>query len=202
MANYDTPVPRELLDIAARELDKGERIEWSAMPRPRFFTKGSIGAFLFAIPWTAFAVFWTVMAGWGVSKSGSSVAWFFPLFGLPFILVGLGMLSTPLWAMRRDKNTLYVITDRRAITFVGGRSVTIRTYPPENLHGFFRREKADGSGDIVFSTTNNTDFRRNSVGTEQGFFGIARVRDVDERLRKLAAKSGASGEKSRSTDQA
>jgi len=41
--------------------------------------------FLFAVPWTAFAVFWVVMAA-------ATGPWWFALFGVPFVLVGLALL--------------------------------------------------------------------------------------------------------------
>ncbi|HNX04814.1 MAG TPA: hypothetical protein PKI32_04895 [Opitutales bacterium] len=190
MLNADAPIPRELLDIVSRELARGENIEWSAMPRPRFFTKTSTGAFLFAIPWTAFAVFWTVGASGALGTggvSGGSVV--FALFGVPFILVGLGMLSTPLWVRWHDRKTIYVITDRRALTFVGGRSITVRSFTPDKLGDIFRREKSDGSGDVVFGMDYGVDTEGKSRVGELGFFNIPNVRAVDEKLQKLAAKA-------------
>ena len=37
----------------------------------------------------------------------------FPLFGLPFVLIGLGMLTAPHWAKRKALRTAYAVTDRR-----------------------------------------------------------------------------------------
>lgn len=51
-------IPYQIEQMVKRELEPGERIEWEEMPTPHFFSPASIGAFLFAIPWTAFAVFW------------------------------------------------------------------------------------------------------------------------------------------------
>jgi hypothetical protein len=42
-----------------RELESGECVEWIYMPIPRYFTGAATGAFLFAIPWTAFAAILT-----------------------------------------------------------------------------------------------------------------------------------------------
>jgi hypothetical protein len=57
----NSPLPRppafpwSLRQLIERELAPGEQIVWSGMPIPRFFTGNSTAAFLFAIPWTAFA---------------------------------------------------------------------------------------------------------------------------------------------------
>ncbi len=147
----DRIIPRRLQEKVDHELESGERIVWIDMPIPRFFTPAATGAFLFGIPWTAFAVFW--MCG----ASGFKIPDFregfdlFPLFGIPFVLIGFGMLSSPLWAYRKTFKTVYVITDRRAITFDGGWSTTIRSHPPEKLQEIYRKEKRDGSGDVIIA---------------------------------------------------
>jgi len=75
----------------------------------------------------------------------------FPLFGVPFILVGFGMLSGPIWAYRKALKTVYVVTNRRAITLDGGRTVAIRSYPPDRLADVYRKERKDGTGDVLIS---------------------------------------------------
>jgi len=153
----ETQVPYTLREWVDREVGPDERLQWMDMPAPRFFTGTSIGAFLFAIPWTGFAVFWTVTAAWGTrqaSDTGGSgaVAILFPLFGVPFILIGLGLFFSPLWAYRKARRTVYVITDRRAILFEGGWSTTVRSFPPDQLRDVFREERRDGSGDTPTAT--------------------------------------------------
>lgn len=54
----NTAIPRPLQETVDRELEPGERIQWIDMPTARFFTPVATGVFLFAIPWTAFAIFW------------------------------------------------------------------------------------------------------------------------------------------------
>lgn len=185
---YDISIPPLLRELVDRELDPGERIEWVGVPKKVLFQPASLGAFLFGIPWTAFAIFWTAGAAWMTSQSDMEVGMFrlFPLFGVPFILVGLGMLSSPFWAMRKAGKTVYVITDRRAITFEGGRSISIRSYDPDKLTEISRREKADGSGDIIFGQQAWTHGQGNFPIGEQGFFRIPNVREVEKRLRGLA----------------
>ncbi len=94
--------PRHLQEKVARELETGEKVEWIDMPVPRFFTPFSTSAFLFAIPWTAFAIFWVCGASGFKIPDFSQGFDLFPLFGVPFILVGLGMLSSPLWAIQKS----------------------------------------------------------------------------------------------------
>jgi len=59
--------------------------------RPSAASKTGRGCLLlFGLFWTAFSVFWTIMA----RKGGGGLMW---LFGLPFILIGVGLLASALW---------------------------------------------------------------------------------------------------------
>ena len=180
-------MPREMQDRAERELDPGERIEWISMPIARFFTPASTGAFIFGIPWTAFALFWTGGAAWGTSQV-EGAGWFraFPLFGLPFILIGFGLLSSPLWAYRKARRTVYAITDRRALSLEGGRTTTVRSFTPEQLKEIYRKERRDGSGDVIFARRTWRDSEGDRQAEEIGFLRVPDVRDVEARLRRLA----------------
>jgi hypothetical protein len=78
--------------------------------RPNHFRFGTGGQWITSrIAFTAFAVFWTVtswvmmfgMPGRGEAVQGPGFPFdFFPCFGLPFIVIGLSMLSAPLWYFR------------------------------------------------------------------------------------------------------
>ncbi len=107
----------ELENKVKHELEPGEKILWMEQPVPRYFTANSTGMFLFAIPWTAFAIFWICgAAGFKIPDFSKGHFNFFPLFGVPFVLIGIGLMSAPLRAYRKAFKTIYVITDRRAIT--------------------------------------------------------------------------------------
>ncbi|NJL59859.1 MAG: hypothetical protein HC887_09650 [Desulfobacteraceae bacterium] len=193
--NPTESLPRELEDKVMHELESGERVLWMAQPIPRYFTAASTGAFLFAIPWTAFAIFWICgAAGFRIpdfSQGGFSL---FPLFGVPFVLIGIAMLSSPVWSYRKAFKTVYVITDRRAITFDAGWTTTIRSYPLDRLQNIYRIEKRDGSGDVVLGQS----VRSGSEETQQaqlvGFMNIREPKQVEQMLKKLAESPSALSE--------
>ena len=183
-------MPHELRDKVDRELESGEQVQWLQMPVPRYFTPAATAGFLFGIPWTAFAIFWTVGAAWGTSKAGDAGPFrAFPLFGVPFILVGLGMLSGPIWAYRKALKTVYVITNRRAITFDGGRTVTIRSYPPERLTDVYRKERKDGTGDVIISRRAWRDSDGDRQSEELGFLRVREPKTVGVMLKHLAEQA-------------
>jgi hypothetical protein len=184
----DQNIPHNLRDLISRELDRDEKVLWSGMPKPHFFSAISIGSFLFAIPWTAFAVFWmTAAAGFQIPQFNKGFD-FFPLFGIPFLLVGIRMLASPLVAYRKQLKTVYLITNQRAITIDGGgRSTTIQSHFPEKLKDLYRREHSDGSGDVLFQQPIWTgDSETRTLLPEIGFLRIHDAKSVENILRSVA----------------
>jgi hypothetical protein len=108
------------------------------------------------------------------------------LFALPLALIGLGMTSSPFWAWRMAFRTFYVITNQRVLIYEANplSGTTLRSIPPEDLHRLSCREFADGSGDLVFdNVTRDPDGRRSPY--ENGFIGIARVREAEDMIRMM-----------------
>jgi hypothetical protein len=180
-------LPPELRSVVEDELEVGESVLWSAQPRPGRMVWASLPIFLFAIPWTGFAVFWICGASGFQFPTLRGPAGLFPLFGLPFVLIGCTMLCAPLWAMRKAGRTLYVISDRRTILFEGGWSTTVRSFGSQSLGDITRKQRADGSGDIILERRtwrdNDGDRRTSSVG----FYGIDNVKAVEALLRRLSS---------------
>jgi hypothetical protein len=186
-------IPRDLQDEVERQLEPGERIVWMEQPIPRFFTPQSTATFLFGIPFTAFALFWIYTAASGFRRSDPSKApsGAFPLFGVPFILIGIALMLSPLWARRKAFKTVYVITDRRAITFDGGWTTTIRSYAPDQLKGLYRKERKDGTGDVVLGQVlSNVSRGGQQQMMDVGFLRVRDVRKTEQMLRDLIGQSG------------
>lgn len=184
----DVDLPPDLRSLVSRELNAGERVVWQSRPVPAWFTAASVTMFLLAIPWTAFAVFWAWGAGTiGPSALPSGVSTLFALFEIPFILIGIGMLTSPIWFYRQSLKTVYVITDQRALSFVQGWwSLTVRSYSPAQLGSLTRRERADGSGDLMFERREWCDSDGDRRREELGFLRVPDVRQVEQLVTSLA----------------
>ncbi len=174
--------------LAQAELNANEKLVWSAAPAPSRLARRTLPIALFAIPFTAFAIFWIAGASGFKIPDFRSGSGFFPLFGLPFLLVGLGMLSAPLWAMRNAKRTGYFITERRAI-LIEKRILSgykIRSFYPAELTNIERIQFPNGTGDVILArqlrTTNNNGQQTIPIG----FFGIPEAREVEKLLTTLA----------------
>lgn len=186
--NSKLQIPPRLREIIDRELEPREVIQWIEQPIPQFFTAESIGSVLFGIPWTAFALFWT----WGASGFGTLFTQgltpiiLFPLFGVPFILVGFGMLSAPIWTRRQALQTVYLITDRRAISIEGGKTSTIRNYYPKQLQTVYRQENKDGTGNVLITVRYWKDHDGDQRKENIGFMRIRNPQRVEKLLKALA----------------
>ena len=186
-------IPVELRDRIDAELQPGEKVLWFTQPSPRLAGRGRWVAIPFGLVFAGFAVFWISTsyfiirgASGGSGGSGIGAFNFFPLFGVPFFVIGILTMLSPLWAARRAGRTAYVITSRRAIVHelsAFGR-LKVQSFGPDRLVSMTRTERADGSGDLVFEQFTE------SVGTgsrtvKRGFMHLENVRPAEQALRDL-----------------
>ena len=182
MSAFEPSLPPELERRVADELAPGERLVWTGQPRPDLAMRPAGCLVPFGIVFAVFAVFW--MVGATVVTGG-----FLAPCGLPFLGVGIALIASPAWLRRQARNTVYALTDRRALVWEPGwfGSVTVRSYTAAGLGHMSRSERADGGGDLVFeefSTTNYSNDGPRSYTTRRGFLGIDRVRAVEELVRQ------------------
>lgn len=117
----------ELEAVLRRELLPGEQLAWTGRPDPSRM-KAAFAMWFFAIPWTAFALFWETMAlsPWFASRGPPDgmtmlIGVIFPLFGVPFVLIGFWMLAMPFRARKQAAVTIFGLTDRRILKVSAGR---------------------------------------------------------------------------------
>lgn len=182
-------LPFGLRSLIEAELDGDEKATWIGTPIPSRYATRTIPIVLFGIPWTAFALFWIAGASGFQMPDFEQGFGFFPLFGIPFVLVGFGMLSSPFWAMLKAKRTAYVITTTRAIIFDGGFSTTIRSFDPDRLTDLRRKQRPDGSGDLIFERSLSYDSDGDRRTTDHGFLAISDVKAVEDMIRQLVTTS-------------
>ena len=181
-------IPPKLERLVHDELRPTERIVWSATPRPGRLAKKAMPKVWFGIPWTAFAIFWIAGASGFKAPDFSHGAGLFPLFGVPFVLIGFGMLSAPYWAARKAAASAYVITNERVLLFeprfFGG--TDIRSFLPHQLLDIRRVQLPDGSGDLILDRKVTTDGEGSKTTTDIGLFGVSEVKEVESMVQNLA----------------
>ncbi|PZV13212.1 MAG: hypothetical protein DCF22_11145 [Leptolyngbya sp.] len=184
-------IPKQLRQKIDQELEPNESIRWIGQPNLKVshLIIGCFAVSLFAIPWTAFAMFWIYgVLGYKIPdlREGFQPQYLFALFGVPFVLAGLGMLSSPFWVWRAAFEKVYIITDKRAIAFEGAGTTTIRSFEPQQLAKIYRRENNDGTGDVMIIVRSWKDSDGDLQNEEVGFLAIPNPKQVETLLKELA----------------
>ncbi len=116
-------------DSWAHYLDQDEALLWQGAPSGAVRLRGNdlmvvaVGGFfvLFSVVWIGLAV--------AIGPQSGAEA-FFPLFGVPFLLIGLlVMVGGPRWNARVRRRTRYALTDRRAIVARSAWGRSLKSYP-------------------------------------------------------------------------
>jgi hypothetical protein len=139
--------------VISAELDSSESLLWAGRPRQGMLLRSSdVFMIPFSLLWGGFAIFWEIMALIGtLNKESGPAGIIFPLFGVPFVLVGLYMIfGRFIVDAKQRKKTHYGVTDQRVIIVSGlfarkSKSLNLRTLTDVSLS-----EKADRRGTITF----------------------------------------------------
>lgn len=130
----------------SRYLEPGESLIWSGAPKQGLLLRGA-DAFLipFSIMWCGFAIFWEA----GVLTAGAP--FFFALFGVPFVLVGLYFMVGRFFLDAKIRaKTAYALTNQRVLIVSGIFSRSITSLPLRTLNDISLRERHDGRGTVSF----------------------------------------------------
>ena len=186
----DAPIPDNLREWVENEFIDGEAIRWMDQPIPSLFRSGAMGIFLFGVPWTAFSVFWMCGAAGALDLLNNKPIVFdvgrlaLAAFGIPFLLIGLGMLSFPLRARQKMKRTVYVITDRRVIIIQGTFfSFNVASHYPADILSVSRTQRANGIGDVCFTQASSVG--ENNSPIDQHLWNIRNVKEVERMMQEL-----------------
>ena len=189
MDNAGTLADAAQLESALRgDLTAGERVLWHGVPDPKYLNSG-FAMWLFAIPWMAFALGWTGIAlvvylstfddptatwarVWG---------WIMPLFGTPFVAIGGWMLYEPIRLRAEAGRTLHVLTNRRLLSVMLGKTRTSKSVDLAKLGPVTIKERANGWGDVSVETGSSTDSdgdRRTDRFEMTGVPDVARLKQL------------------------
>jgi len=146
MNNYD--IESELKP----NLSSDEKLIWTGKPQTGIVFRSS-DAFLipFSLLWGGFAIFWET------SVIAADAPFFFKLWGIPFVIVGLYItIGRFFFDAKKRMNTIYGITNDRIIIKTGFFSREVKSLNIRTLSDITINQKADNSGTI---TLGPTDFR-------------------------------------------
>ena len=163
-------------DEVVREMRAGEKTQWVGYPIPtKFAIKEGTTTFLFGIPWTAFVLFWEYNA----IKSGPLIM---QLWGIPFVVIGLYLLTSPLWEFWRARRTIYVVTNQRLLILNGLLRPSRRSFAPADIGSLEVDVGYNGVGSIIFSREPESDGEGGSTVKRIGFKAIPNVREAEDHI--------------------
>lgn len=196
-------LPPELAERLERELDEGEGLLWVGRPDVGLFVwRQWAPALVLAAMAMALAVPLGIVsleslgtirqasgAGGvpgGEAREAAESLWITGLFAVLLMLPMVWVLCFEHGRLRRiARNSVYAITPSRAIVLTACARKTIeRDYRADELVHLLRKERPDGSGDLVFEAARAGRPRSQAHGGAHGFFGIDGVLGVEKLLRK------------------
>ena len=164
----------------------GERLIWAERQLPRTGGARALMPAVFGFVVLGFGLFWTANAWQAAGALG--------ILGLPFVAIGAALVSAPWWRPKRARSTIYAISDQRLLIIRGWPNRVVRSFGPDEIERLERREREDGSGDLIFrqevaphvhSHPHRPYARYHMRVHPIGFFGIPDVRRVEAAVRAL-----------------
>jgi hypothetical protein len=177
-----TPWIRKVLE---ENLQPNEETRWLGSPSMKVLTAQDLPPVIFGLFWTILS---TMITLFGSSRSDWLVS--DPVLrpqGIPIILIGLALLATPLWRIRRERHTAYAITNLRAIIFQGVKRPVVSSFWPEHLKDVTHSTNTDGTGNILIGkrvSGRDEDGDRRFI--YMGFFRLYNCRKPLDLIRDLA----------------
>jgi hypothetical protein len=173
--------------VVQREMRRGERPVWAGRPVAGTGRRMALARLRLGLAFTGFSLFW-IAAAYAITRGGDFdlVGMLFPLFGLPFVLVGLVIIASSVNVWRRLNATVYGISTDRVLLINDRPRYRMRAVDLAALTGSERVERKDGTGDLAL-----VDGKGAYGGKREWLFGvedISRVSAEYERYRREAAQ--------------
>jgi hypothetical protein len=147
-----------------------EEILWVGTPEPGREGTAKIWFLPFAIIWTLFSLLWTSIALGTAITQKSFATGFMVVFGLPFVGIGLTMLSIPYVSYKRELHTIYVITEERALSLSNDDVNIVAKFDNKHFGPIKANTYNDKRMDLLFWSS--LDPESSSGDPCRGFWGI------------------------------
>lgn len=175
-------------------LDRDERVLWQGRPATglRITWRGALASGAGTI-FLAFALFWMSGATIGLLTGqwhqahgfAKAMMVIFPLFGLPFVALGLyGSFGHLIFDARRRAATAYALTDRRALIWCRGRLTSWPIGPQARID-----YRPGPEARIDFATRKDLDAEGTASFERVGFHWIAEGETVYHLIRRIQSQT-------------
>jgi hypothetical protein len=182
------------------ELQRGERLIYAGRPGIHI-SWGKAAASLFYI---AFTVFWcTIGFTFGavglagilgfappeIKGGGPFINWFFFLFSIPFMLIGIGLLVTPIYRFWKSRRTVHVVTNDRILSVFAKPFTGIESHVLSTITYIHRKDYAAGSGALRIGHGSYRDSEGDPRPLELTWTAIPDVKRAEAAIRDAMRKS-------------
>ncbi len=159
----------------------GENILWTSQPSAsplNLFTSQDIYLIPFSVLWLGFALFWEA------SVLTSNGPFFFKLWGIPFVLIGLhNLIGRFIHKYWKKRHTYYAVTNLRLLILYKSLTQNPQVIHLDSIPGLNKTTGLTGLGTLTFGFASTKSKRRRGFTwyldeEEPGFYGIANVDEV------------------------
>lgn len=168
--------PARLEQLIQRDLLPDESLHWVGQPDPSvLFSQADIYLIPFSLLWGGFAIFWETMVITSMihQPAGSPIGIILPLFGIPFVLLGLYFIAGRFLVKRlRRRHTCYAVTSKRLIIKQTLGQGSLESIYLTDIPAITESYRADGSGTIRFGSGSGSTIYGDDSGME--FFSSIR----------------------------
>jgi hypothetical protein len=193
----------DLRKRVAQELMPGERVVYAGAPD---WTGGiGLGAFLFlfglgwsALTFTAFGISVGAALGFAppemkMPEPRALTSWGLTLFLLPFVVVGVGLLSAPALIVYRNRRMAHIVTDRRVMTVHSGKNKGAESYTLDNIISLTRTDGGEeGCGSLLIGHGVERDSDGDIRAVTLDWLKFPAVRRAETAIRSIAPQWRAS----------
>lgn len=182
-------IPAPLKFEVQAELAPDEQIVWMEQPlaRPLLWPCVMLSFMGLLLTGAGIYIWVTQVQAFDEIPEAGTAAWMMPALCLLMVLAGLLIgVGSPLLILRGLRRTVYVLTNKRALALQGIFGRTIRSFEPTALGNISRKDRADGSGDLLFARELKRDSEGNSHYEPVGFLYVRNVREIEGLIRDLA----------------
>ena len=171
-------------------LDVDESVLWCDKPVKKLaFSTADIFTTMFGVVWLSFSVFWIISA-YTATEMAEGGFKLFPLFGIPFVLVGLYLLIFRHFvSFIRRKNMIYALTSKRVLVVHTGSRQYVQEYRYENISNIQMKCNGEDIGSIFFFTGEVRFNNGRSYSSTSGIFGIKDTKKVYKILSQCMEKN-------------
>ncbi|MBX9926781.1 MAG: hypothetical protein K2Y05_10520 [Hyphomicrobiaceae bacterium] len=190
-------LPLHLAEAVKREVGE-QPVLWVGQPDASKVFWATAWIWLFGIPWLAFTLFWEALAispfltPWLIAKSSvpaaaKTASIFMVMWGIPFVAIGVAMVSAPWIGSWHARNQAHVVTARSLYTITAWHngSIKVERTSMGRILNLDRSERRSGFGDLTLNRGKKRDSDGDMVSDTVTWCGIPDVRRVDEIINAL-----------------